>query len=590
MTEDQSRLEARQFLQDIKDDFIHFTQALWEDRRYERVAPLGRVELDIMRYIATGPKLRGVLAPRSVGKSYFGTCALACWKLYQDPETRVIIASKKFKFAAGLVKQVRQWINEVWFLQHLIPPDNKLWSDAIGTGQFDVRGCEPTKDPSVSAVGVDGSVTGSRGHLVIADDVEAPENTKTVNARQQLDEKVQEFKSVATYGAGEIVYIGTYHHEDSLYLKLPERGYAFRAWPLEYPKPDEHVPHLAPMIARDLEANPALARTEGFISPTIGTRPNGSFGRDYILERRAEGASYYARQHMLIARVPDALRYPLKLSDLVVMDCQGEIAPVSVAWGRTNDKGHTEVNDIEIVGWTGDTLHHPAFMSREVAPWEQTYMRIDPSGRGADQTAWGVMSALSGRLWLRLLRGDGHQKEQSGSDESILREIAKDARRMGVHTVRIERDFGGDTFADVLRPILEEHYTPDWSCALETMPAIKTMKETRIIGSLEPVMNNHRLVADPSCLRPTAGLKKEYELQWQIAAMCEERDALVHDDKVEVLGELVADFQRDVAIDASLAAANAIDAQRMQTRSAMLRDRYVRPEIAGPTSTLRHRR
>ena len=39
---------------------------------------------------------------------------------------------------------------------------------------------------------------------------------------------------------GEIIYLGTPQTEESLYNKLPERGYVIRIWPARYPKDTKH--------------------------------------------------------------------------------------------------------------------------------------------------------------------------------------------------------------------------------------------------------------------------------------------------------------------------------------------------------------
>ncbi|WP_270994138.1 phage terminase large subunit, partial [Listeria seeligeri] len=95
---------------------------------------------------------------------------------------------------------------------------------------FDVGPAQPDQSPSVKSVGINGQLTGSRADTIIADDIEVPKNSMTVVQREKLAELVKEFDAVLKPG-GEIIYLGTPQTEESLYNKLPERGYVIRIWP-----------------------------------------------------------------------------------------------------------------------------------------------------------------------------------------------------------------------------------------------------------------------------------------------------------------------------------------------------------------------
>lgn len=589
-------MSVNAYLDDLRGNFTFFIDELWKVQGYDRKAPLGPVEYDILDWLQNGPQLLGVLAPRSVGKTYWGTCGLAAWTLLREPDSRVIICAKRSGFAADFVRQVREWIDQVPFLQHLRPPDHgprsRRYRDSTHAGVFDVPQIQPTKDPSIRAVGIDGSISGTRASLLIADDIEQPENTKTAESRRKLEEKTHEFVNICTYGEQRIVVIGTYHHEQSVYTKLSKLGYAFRAWPLEYPAADEQIEHLAPMIAERLAKEPSIRRDPaGRVSCTMPYR----FDQEYVRIRRARGASNYAKQQMLMAHTPDDLRYPLKLSDLIVHDCQGPMGPVQVAWGTMDHNGSTERQDIEVVGWDNDRLHRPAIISKATTHWPGTRMRIDPAGRGPDQTAWAICSSLNGIIWCRCVRGMG-EDGTPGADNSIVQQIVADMIRFRVHHIVIEENFGGDTFGKVLQPHIDHWRTrlkamggfdddvqSDWEVSLEAVPARNFRKEDRIIDVLEPVLNQHRLVIDPEAVRPIEALDREYELQWQIASMTKERrDRTQHDDKIEALAECVWDLENDLRIDPETAAENNLQEMRMRTRAHELANRYARPGPALP--------
>ena len=80
-------------------------------------------------------------------------------------------------------------------------------------------------------------------------------------------------------------------------------------------------------------------------------------------------------------------------------------------------------------------------------------------------------------------------------------------------------------------------------------------KEERIIETLEPVMNQHKLIIDPKvweydyASNPDAAPEKrlEYMLGYQMSRMCREKGAVKHDDRVDALSQGVQYFVDAVA-------------------------------------------
>ena len=75
-------------------------------------------------------------------------------------------------------------------------------------------------------------------------------------------------------------------------------------------------------------------------------------------------------------------------------------------------------------------------------------------------------------------------------------------------------------------------------------------KEERIIDTLEPVMNQHKLIIDPKVWEydyssnPDAPPEKrlEYMLGYQMSRMCREKGATRHDDRIDALSQGVQWF------------------------------------------------
>ena len=91
--------------------------------------------------------------------------------------------------------------------------------------------------------------------------------------------------------------------------------------------------------------------------------------------------------------------------------------------------------------------------------------------------------------------------------------------------------------------------------AEEVRASTRKEKKERIIDTLEPVMNQHKLIIDPKvweydyASNPDAPPEKrlEYMLGYQMSRMCREKGAVKHDDRVDAVSQGVQYF-----IDASL--------------------------------------
>ena len=91
-------------------------------------------------------------------------------------------------------------------------------------------------------------------------------------------------------------------------------------------------------------------------------------------------------------------------------------------------------------------------------------------------------------------------------------------------------------FEQLFKPILHTVYP----CAIEGVRN-NTQKEVRIIDTLEPVLNQHRLVVDSGLVQRDirGGLeeptKMMYSLFYQMTHITKDRGSLLHDDRLDVL-------------------------------------------------------
>jgi len=497
-------------------DFRNFVYLVWEHLGLPEPTP---VQYDIAQYLQHGPRRQIVLAYRGVGKSYL-TSAYVVWQLLLNPALNILVVSASKTRSDDFSTFTQRLINEMPMLAHLKARADQRDSKIA----FDVGPAPAAHAPSVKSVGITGQITGSRADIVVADDVESLGNSETQGMRDKLGNLVKEFDSVLKPD-GEIKYLGTYQTEMSLYKTLPERGYIPRVWTGRYPD-EKKIPvygeSLAPFILDAITDDPSLEN-----QPVDPKR----FDEDDLVERELSyGRSGFALQFMLDPSLSDADRYPLKLKDFIVMDIDIEKAPEKVIHSSSPEK---VLKDLPSVGFSGDYFYMPQAVTGEWIPYRGTVMTIDPSGRGQDETGYCIMSMLNGYLYVHECSGisGGYTKE-------TLTQLAELAKKYNVKEIQVESNFGDGMFNELLKPYLMKIYPVTLSEVRHS-----TQKERRIIETLEPLMNQHKIVISPTLIENDYSSTKhlppekapKYRLLHQLTRVTQSRGSLAHDDRLEVL-------------------------------------------------------
>jgi len=513
-------------------DFRNFTYLVWQHLGLPEPTP---IQYDIAHFLQHSPKRCIIEAFRGVGKSYI-TAAYVVHQLLLNPQLKFMVVSASKARADDFSTFTQRIIVELPICQHLVAKDGQRWSKIA----FDVAPAKASGSPSVKSVGVTGQLTGSRADIIIADDVEVPNNSMTHMMREKLGETVKEFDAVLKPD-GKIIYLGTPQNEMSLYNTLIGRGYEMQVWPARYPTLDRaekaYGSRLAPLLYDSLQNN--LEAVYGL--PTDPKR----FNDEDLLERELSyGRSGFALQFMLDTSLSDANKYPLKLSDLLVYSCDKDTAPEKLVYGIFKP-----LNELPNVGLAGDKFYAPEDTIGR-AEYQGSVLAIDPSGRGSDETAYAVVKMLNG--FLHVVDAGGIE---GGYSDTTLQHICDLAKIHKVNLVLVESNFGDGMFTELLKPYLHKTYPV-------TIEEVRhsTQKEHRIIDTLEPVMNQHRLVIDPKVIQkdydsvqsmpPDKGMK--YMLTYQMTRITKQRGALAHDDRLDVLAMAVRYWVDQMAADADV--------------------------------------
>lgn len=489
---------------------------------------------------------------RGIGKSYL-TAAFALWRLLLDPvDTKILVVSASSSKAKEFVNQTKTILMTMDLFEHLRPGrDQRDQAD-----RFDVWGASISQSPSVKAAGITGQITGSRATLIIADDIEVTDNSRTEEARLRLLQKVNEFDAIKVTGYAEVLFLGTPQTEESIYGRLvKERGYNCWCLPARFPRKDkredykltrdngEIVDILAP-LARAADRDPRLEWL-----PTDPER----FNEAQLADRESKGRAFFALQYMLDTSLSDAERYPLKAHDLIVMSINPFKAPQTVQWGHDSN-GKNKRPDIPNHGFTGDYWLGPMFVDQEWREFDQAVLFVDPSGRGKDETAWAVVKTLNGMMYVTEVGG------YAGDPAEAMQRIAQAAKRQNVHEVLVEPNYAGAVWIAAFQPVLAAVWPAEKpgdtaGCTVLEAEWSRTQKEVRIIDTLEPVMTLHRLVLDERVAR-------DETLMYQITHISRDRGCLAHDDRVDALAGAVARFTSTLMLDVKDAAKAQKDAER----------------------------
>ena len=502
-------------------DFRKFLYVVWKHLNLPDPTP---VQYDIAKYLQHGEKRMVIEAFRGVGKSWI-TSAYVVWLLYMNPQLNILVVSASKTRSDDFTTFTLRLIHEMPILAHLIPKDAQRQSKI----SFDVAPAAASHAPSVKSVGISGQLAGSRADVIVADDIEVPNNSMTQGMRDRLSEAVKEFDAVLKPN-GRIIYLGTLQNQESLYNKLPARGYKTHIWPARFPDEETVIGYgnqLAPFIQKQLTANPAIVR-----EPTDPKR----FSDFDLLEREASyGRSGFSLQFQLDTRLSDALKYPLRVADLIVTDVATDSAPEKLVWA--SDKQNV-IEELPNVAMSGDNFHRPAFVSDSYAEYTGTVMSIDPSGRGKDETGYAVIKMLNSYQFVRRCGGIA-----GGYSEDVLTKLATIAKDEGVNEIIVESNFGDGMFSALFTPVLKRMYP----CTLNEVRHSK-QKELRICDTLEPVMNQHKLVFDKKVIKedfestrhlPTEAALR-YSLVYQMTRISRDKGALGNDDRLDALAMAVA--------------------------------------------------
>ena len=508
-------------------DFRYFLFLIWKHLGLPDPTP---IQNDIAAYLQYGHKRKVIEAFRGVGKSWI-TAAYVLFRLYHDPQLKILVVSASKERADNFSTFTLRLINDVPWLSHLAPRNGQRNSKI----SFDVGEAKPDQSPSVKSVGLFGQLTGSRADIIVADDVEVVNNSYTQGMRDKIKEAVKEFDAILKPGDNtEITYLGTPQTAMSLYNVLGERGYNTKIWTARVPDAD-----LKAWYGKRLAKIITLMTNTGH-----STDPTRFSDKDLTEREASYGRSGFALQFMLDTSLSDAEKYPLRTSDLIVMNVNPTLAPEKLVWAA---EPQNKIKDLPNLGFDGDAWYSPMSIGEEWRPYDNSIMFIDPSGRGKDECAWVILKSQGTNLYL--VSEGGHRL---GYSDMGMETLYKEAEKHQVNLCLIESNFGDGMFTQLFSSYMSAHTKDNgYSCSLEEVRSSK-QKELRIIDTLEPLFNQHRIIVDRKVIdkdyqetQELTGVLENscaYSLFYQLTHITKDRGSLNHDDRADAFAGCAARF------------------------------------------------
>ncbi|MBG6206248.1 hypothetical protein IWQ49_000895 [Labrenzia sp. EL_126] len=176
-------------------------------------------------------------------------------------------------------------------------------------------------------------------------------------------------------------------------------------------------------------------------------------------------------------------------------------------------------------------------------------MQVDPSGRGKDETAIAINKKCKATIYLTMVKG-----LKGGYTDSTLELILRTVQKERINVIGIEPNFGDGLFARLLKGKAQETdpttAKPFYDCGrIEDSAWVNTQKEARIIDTLEPALNQHRVVVDRSCILDDYHSTESdaYSLDeqqcnrffYQMTRLTRDKGSLANDDRVDAVAGAV---------------------------------------------------
>ena len=211
-----SATDARVRRAGIKDCSV-FAEIVLKDQRDRPIvnAEIHRAWHEHIAWCEANGKYAGILAPWGHGKTE-QIVAQVMWRIARNPNIRIKMVCNDATSAAERVSEVKRYIEndkDMKRIFRVVPDEESGWQKH----QIFVRRKAKSKDATLQAYGILGTIIGSRADLLIADDpVDLKNAILQPVSRESVKKAFLNSYSSRLESDGFVIYIATIWHEDDL--------------------------------------------------------------------------------------------------------------------------------------------------------------------------------------------------------------------------------------------------------------------------------------------------------------------------------------------------------------------------------------
>jgi hypothetical protein len=255
---------------------------------------------------------------------------------------------------------------------------------------------------------------------------------------------------------------------------------------------------------------------------------------------------------MLDTSLVDAMRQQIKLRDLIIGDFDKDAVPEVVTWAA-EPKLRLELGPEFPV--TKAELYRPASMSDRFIMLSNLTAYVDPAGEGGDELAFAAGGTAGPYIHVTGIGGF-----KGGLSDDNLEKFAQLVLQLGIKRVLVEDNMGAGT----VRKLILNYFNGLGKDGRQRVPGVgiedrhaSGQKERRIIDTVRPVVQRHRLIIHRSAMDMDLEYNKQYPLDkrnsrslfLQMHSITTDRGCLDKDDRVDALEGLIRELASTLVVD-----------------------------------------
>lgn len=169
-------------------------------------------------------------APRGHTKTTCFSVNYPLWEISENPNVRILLVSNAESQSQSFLRQIVGFIerdqNYVDYAGQLKPLQPEKWTAReIIINRSNLK----LKDPTISTVGIGGTILSKRADIIICDDILNFENSRTPEQRQKLKDWFHQVLLPVLTPGGRVIFVGTvWHPQDLLNELLADPGWDYR--------------------------------------------------------------------------------------------------------------------------------------------------------------------------------------------------------------------------------------------------------------------------------------------------------------------------------------------------------------------------